>query len=114
MKKTGEWSPEANALWEKLLQHQGEVFRTAKGLAFTYTIRGNELFVSRRSKSITRATVNMAAERAQAIMREAGCVDGPKKLGVFGASYLYPLLIRTGEITLPSERLLLSAPEADE
>lgn len=41
------------ATWQLLQQHQGEIFHTAKGLPFTYTIRGGELFVNRRRKSIT-------------------------------------------------------------
>lgn len=36
------------AIWQLLQQHQGETFHTAKGLPFTYTIRGGELFVNRR------------------------------------------------------------------
>ena len=31
------------AIWQLLQQHQGETFHTAKGLPFTYTIRGGEL-----------------------------------------------------------------------
>ena len=38
-------------VWPLLQQHQGKTFYTAKGLPFTYTIRGGELFVDRRSKS---------------------------------------------------------------
>ncbi len=45
------------ATWLLLQQHQGETFHTAKGLPFTYTIRGGELFVNRRRKSITVSTV---------------------------------------------------------
>ena len=48
------------ATWLLLQQHQGETFHTAKGLPFTYTIRGGELFVNRRRKSITVSTVRRA------------------------------------------------------
>ena len=34
------------AIWQLLQQHQGETFHTAKGLPFTYSIRGGELFVN--------------------------------------------------------------------
>ena len=44
-------------VWALLQQHQQETFYTAKGLPFTYTIRGGELFVDRRQKSITISTV---------------------------------------------------------
>ena len=51
------------AIWLLLQQHQGETFHTAKGLPFTYTIRGGELFVNRRRKSITVSTVRRALEK---------------------------------------------------
>lgn len=51
------------ATWQLLQQHQGETFHTAKGLPFTYTIRGGELFVNRRRKSITVSTVRRALEK---------------------------------------------------
>jgi len=40
-------------LWQVLERYQGYPFYTAKGLKFTYHIRGNEMFVSRKEKSIT-------------------------------------------------------------
>ncbi len=85
-------------LWEKLREGEGRVYHTAKGLEFTYRIAGNELFVSRREKSITRATVNAAFRRAVELMAAEGCVQGPKKLGTFGASYLYPVFLDMGII----------------
>ena len=63
-------------------------------------IRGNEIFVDRKvnSKSITRSSVEMVFRKLQE-RRQGGeefplPVQGPKKLGVFGASYLYPVLKR--------------------
>lgn len=82
-------------LWATLLEHQSQTFYTARGLEFTYTIRGGEMFVSRKEKSITRASVELAYKRAAAM---GGVVSGPKKLGVFGASYLYPIFIGIGVI----------------
>ena len=32
-------------------------------------------------------------ETAQKVMETEGCVKGPKKLGVFGASYIYPIFL---------------------
>ena len=52
------------ALWKLLLYLQGCVFPTAKGLKFTYKIKGGEMFVNRKSKSITQATVFMAYHKA--------------------------------------------------
>ena len=95
------------ALWNALIALQGEQFLTAKGLAFTYTIRerrdgemGGEMFISRKEKSITQSTVCMAFHRALALDGE---VVGPKKLGTFGASYLYPVFIRLGIIRRPEQ-----------
>lgn len=87
--------PGTDMLWEALMLFAGYEFRTAKGLPFTYTIKGGELFVSRKEKSITRSTVEIAYRKAV----ELGPVaTEPKKLGVFGASYLYPIFIRLGVI----------------
>ena len=83
-------------LWSILIYLQGCVFLTAKGLKFTYKIKGGEIFISRKSKSITQATVFMAFRKA---MELGGIVVGPKKLGTFGASYLYPVFVRIGVIT---------------
>ena len=84
---TSLYSDIENRLWEKLTEQQGKTFLTAKGLPFTYTIRGNEILFSRKEKAISRATVNLAYRK----MRE-GNITGSKQLGVFGASYLYPVL----------------------
>ena len=82
-------------LWSMLLYLQGCVFLTAKGLKFTYKIKGGEMFVNRKSKSITQATIFMAFRKA---MELGGAVSGPKTLGTFGASYLYPIFVRLGVI----------------
>lgn len=83
------------ALWVLLEYLQGCEFYTAKGLKFTYQIKGGELFVNRKSKSITKATVMMAFRKC---LELKGVVTGPKKLGTFGASYLYPVFMRIGII----------------
>ena len=94
-----------SALWDALIAWQGEMFYTAKGLAFTYSIRerrdgalGGEMFIGRKEKSITQSTVFMAFHKA---LELGGSVEGPKKLGTFGASYLYPVFIRLGVIRPP-------------
>ena len=84
-----------DTLWSMLVYLQGCVFLTAKGLKFTYKIKGGEMFVNRKSKSITQATVFMAFRKA---MELGGAVSGPKKLGTFGASYLYQIFVRLGVI----------------
>ncbi len=93
-------TPSPDLLWDALSLFQNHPFRTAKNLEFTYTIRGGELFVSRKEKSITRSSVDMALRR---ILELGGGtlparVSGPKKIGVFGASYLYPVFVVIGII----------------
>lgn len=88
-------SEDTSVLWDTLLLFQSYPFYTAKSLKFTYIIKGGEMFVSRKDKSITRATINLAFQKALLL---DGIVTGPKKLGVFGASYLYPVFIRIGVI----------------
>lgn len=97
-------------LWDCLLVFSGFPFVTARGLEFTYEIKrnrdgslGNEIFFSRKEKSVTRATVNRAFHRALELQEPdehgaCGTVSGPKKLGVFGASYLYPVFCEIGVI----------------
>lgn len=82
-------------LWAAMAEFEAYPFQTAKGLEFTYRIKGNEMFVDRKDKSITRATVNVAFQKALELRR---VVTGPKKLGCFGASYLYPVFIQIGVI----------------
>ena len=100
--------PESDVLWQELTQLQGEKFRTARGLEFTYEIRGNELFVDRKGKSITRSTVNLTYRKAMDLLRTGGVVDGPKKLGTFGASYLFPIFVQLGVIPPLDEQLKMS------
>lgn len=76
-------------LWELLLKHQNETFYTMKKLPFQYYIKGGEIFVDRRSKSITRATLKKALGK---IKDDPENVTGPKSLNVFGAPYLWALL----------------------
>ena len=85
-------------LWDTLVAFEDYPFNTAKGLRYYYTVKGNELFISRKEKSVTRASVNMAFETAVRLQREGSEITGPKMLGCFGASYLYPIFIRIGVI----------------
>ncbi len=80
--------------WGELEKHQGETFYTAKKLPFTYTIRGGELFVDRRSKSITRATFEKAVEKVKNDV--AHTITGPKSLCCFGAPYVWALMLALG------------------
>lgn len=79
--------------WNKLQEHEGETFYTVKGLPFSYYIKGGELFVDRRSKSITTATLIKAYDKIQENPSE---ITGPKKLNVFGAPYIWALFKNLG------------------
>lgn len=83
------------ALWNAIEAFQNCPFHTSKGLVYSYTVKGNEMFVNRKEKSITLASVRLSFQRVREL---GGVVTGPKKLGVFGASYLYPVFIRLGLI----------------
>lgn len=92
-------------LWQELIYLQGCVFRTAgragrggrDGVDFVYKIKGGEMFVDRKEKSITRATVMKAYRR---VVELDGAVKGPKTLGTFGASYLYLIFVKMGLIRM--------------
>ena len=77
-------------LWEVMELYEDFPFYTMRNLEFTYIIKVNEMFVDRKEKSITKATVGMALGKA---LELGGIVSGPKKLGTFGASYLYPIFL---------------------
>ena len=67
--------------------------RTRKGMGSKQP--DGEIKVNRNEKTITRATIELAYQRA---IEMSGVVTEPKKLGVFGAIYLYPMLVRFGVI----------------
>lgn len=88
------------ALWDVFVEMEGEPFKTAKNLEYSYAIKGYEIFVSRKDKSITRSTVNLSLWNAIELQKEGKYVTGPKKLKTFGASYIYPIFIEIGVIRL--------------
>ncbi len=85
-------------LWQVLFVLEQEFFYTVKSISFTYIIRGHEMFVDRKEKSITQATVGLAAQRVLEKQAQGIAITGPKKIGTFGASYLYPIFQQIGLI----------------
>lgn len=83
-----------DALWELLELHQTETFYTMKKLPFTFTVKGGEIFVDRRSKSITKSTFEQALQKLRTNPEQ---ITGPKKLNSFGAPYIWAIL-KTFEI----------------
>lgn len=80
-------------LWDKVVAHQGETFYTKKKLPFSYTIKGGEMYTDRRERSITRSTFEAAFRK---IEKAQGQVTGPKSLNVFGAPYVWAVLMGIG------------------
>ncbi len=91
------------AVWDAICLFAGYPFETVQGLRFRYEVRGKEIFFSRKEKSVTEASVRKAVKTALELQRQGCGITGPKKLNCFGASYLYPVLIRIGLIDLQEE-----------
>lgn len=88
-------SPEVEeGLWDAIVAFADYPFKTETGLPMKYTVEGGEIFFNRKEKSVTRATVMRAFTKARQIQKAEGYVSGPKRLGTFGASYLYPIFLR--------------------
>jgi len=87
------------AMWQTIKLFEGYSFRTVKGLNFSYKVKGYEIFVNRKEKSITKASVDIAIETILKLQEEGRLIKGPKMLGCFGASYLYPMFVRFGIVT---------------
>lgn len=83
-------------LWDAIVAFADYLFETEKGLSMKYTVKGGEIFFNRKEKSVTRASVMKAFHRARQLQHEKGFVSGPKELGTFGASYIYPVFLRIG------------------
>lgn len=88
-------------LWDKIVEQAGREFLTKKGLPFTYSIKGGELFTDRRERSITRSTFEKAYEkllRDQAGENAPKKIVGPKTLNVYGAPYVWAVFTGIGMI----------------
>ncbi len=78
-------------IWDTLKAFAGYEFYTSRGLKFTYKIRGYEMFVDRKKKSITRSSVLLFVRKAEKLQSLGEKIEGPKAVGTFGASYLFPI-----------------------
>lgn len=88
-------------LWDKIVEQEGREFLTKKGLPFTYTIKGGELFTDRRERSITRSTFEKAYEKLLRDQVGEGApkrIVGPKTLNVYGAPYVWAVFTGIGMI----------------
>ena len=88
-------------LWDKIVAQEGKSFLTKKGLPFTYSIKGGELFTDRRERSITRSTFEKAYEKLLRDQVGEGAprrIVGPKTLNVYGAPYVWAVFTGIGMI----------------
>ena len=119
--ETGNAEKISVVLWRCVTIFEGYPFSTSGrgthlGVKFTYQVSrkggsggrhyagdsvqgyGNELWVvingEKKEKSISRSTVELGFQKYLEVLKEEGAVTGPKKLGVFGASYLLSLFQR--------------------
>ena len=92
-------------LWKTVTAFEGYPFLTAKGLRFSYAVkRGKnglptaEIEIGRKEKTITKVTICLTFRKALELQKQQGYISGPKQIGGFGASYLYPMFLRFGII----------------
>ena len=92
--KNEQYSEDELEFWRRFCELSGETFTTLRGFDFSFEIKGNEIFFDRKEKSVTLATVIQAYRKAMELNAFGIEITGPKQLGVFGASYLYPIIMR--------------------
>ena len=73
-------------VWERIRSNKGEVFRTVRGLDFTYKMLGPWVVIDRTDYRITKSNFKKACEMLP--------VDGPDSFGddVTARHYVYALL----------------------
>ena len=81
-------------LWEAIEAFAGYPFCTTRGQKVKYTVKDGELFF--KEESITKENVMAAFHKARDLQTADGFVNGSKKLGTFGADYLYEVFLRIG------------------
>ena len=114
---TGNAEKISATLWRCVIIFENYPFSTSgRGVAFTYQVSrkgsaggrhydgnsipgyGNELWIvkggEKKERSISRSTVELGFQKYMEVLEKEGAVTGPKKLGVFSASYLLPLFQR--------------------
>lgn len=118
---TGSIEKISATLWQCVCVFSGYPFTTSgrgsrSGVEYTYQVSrkggsggrhydghsipgyGNEIWLTvngeKKEKSISRSSVELGFRKYLEVLEKEGTVTGPKKLGVFGASYLLPLFQR--------------------
>lgn len=88
-------------LWGTIVANQGKTILTKRGLPFTYSVKGGELFTDRRERSITKSTFEKAYDKL--LQDRTGenppCrIRGPKSLNLYGAPYIWAVFMAIGLI----------------
>ena len=96
--KLEQYTADELEFWDRFRACAGRPYTTMRGLQYTFRVQGNELFFDRKHKSITCATVIQAYRKAVELQAEGKPIDGPKKLVVFGSTYLWPVFQDIGVI----------------
>jgi hypothetical protein len=118
---TGSIEKISAALWQCVCIFENYPFSTSgrgsqSGVEYTYQVSrkggsggrhysghsipgyGNEIWLNvngeKKERSISRSSVELGFRKYLEVLEKEGAVSGPKKLGVFGASYLLPLFQR--------------------
>ena len=47
-------------VWQRIKDHEGEIFHQKLGGEFTYTVKGNTLYLSRTNRLVSRGTIEKA------------------------------------------------------
>lgn len=102
IKECGNTDKIIEELWYILKLFENYPFHTLGGLQFTYQVKGNEIFVTRKEMSITRSAVVLSVKKTMELQNR---VNSPEQLESFGASYLFPIFMRIGLIERVGKRI---------
>ena len=86
-------------LWEALRAFQNVPFHKSGNEQYTYTVHDDELELNGLNKIFCRNAVNYYADKALYLRKHQSHVDRPERLGIIGASYIYPVFELLGICT---------------
>lgn len=101
-------------LWGLIELHEGCIFNTVSGLRYKYKVIDGEICIDVKKENITKMSVMQAMNKS---IELSSIVSDPRRLGINGSSYVYPILVRFGLIKkrsnfknycIPRKFLLLS------
>lgn len=69
---------------------------TSREMKFSYTVHGSKIQADWKNKTIMKTTVLLFIDQVLEMKNEGKKITGSKKIGTFGASYLYSIFMRIG------------------